>query len=120
MRNTLNLRRIWITLVMILAVSTAGLGFAHKAPSDKDQALAVFALLGASTADVCGGDNGDGLPDDPCPACRLVDSLLLPVQSAATLPADQRLLPRIVAPMESHHAPRVFDPIRASRAPPIV
>lgn len=118
MMNALRLRHIGITLVMILAVSLAGLGFMHKAPSGKDQALAVFAATGATLADFCGDDSG--APGDPCPACRLVTALIFPPQMPGIRPADQRLVMRVDAPIQNPRAQQVFDPARALRGPPLV
>ncbi|WP_151719044.1 DUF2946 family protein [Gemmobacter serpentinus] len=121
MKSTL--RHIGITLVMILAVSMAGLGYAHKVPSAQEQAqqqaMAVFAMAGVTMADFCGDNNGDGLPDEHCPACRLVDATLLPPQIVALRDADQRLVATITAPMENLRVQPVFDPARASRGPPL-
>ncbi len=109
--------RLWgILLVVILAVSTAAIGFAHRTPTMKDQAAAVLTLAGFDIADICGDSGGPG--HDDCPACHLTGGTILPDPGLALSDAGLRLVAELAAPRESRVVRTVRDPARGLRAPP--
>ena len=109
---------IGLVLVLALTVSTALLGFAHRVPSPKDEALAAYALTGLSTADIC-GNGPDAKASRDCPVCHLVGSGSLPEVALRAQEAELRLIAVVAAPRESRAVRPVLDPAHGLRAPPV-
>lgn len=119
MKSPLRPRLIGILLVLVLAVSTAALGFAHRMPSENDRAVAALAAAGIDISDFC-GDEFDGAKPIHCPACHLVAGAILPDPMPEMRDAELRLVAEVAAPRESRAIRMVLDPVRGLRGPPIV
>lgn len=116
MQPLLRIRRFGVALTLFIALCTAMLGFAHRAPSVQAAELEAYAVAGYDVSDICGDlETGGG---DHCPACHLVGGAILPDPVSLLRDADLRLVAEVVAPRESRAAHRVRDPGLGLRAPP--
>ncbi len=105
-----------LLVVLALIVASAALGFAHRAPVLREEAVRALALAGIAPGDVCGGLPGAVHAPD-CPACHIAGAMPVPVAQGLVRPAGwQRIGRRVseaVAPVR-----RVRDPALGGRAPP--
>lgn len=115
------IRRFGLLLVLALTVSTALLGFAHRIPTEREQALAAFTLIGMPAPDFCAHDSVDGHGGHQtadCPACHLVGTAVLPAQTPRLRDAELLFVAKVVAPRESRAVRTVLNPACGLRAPP--
>lgn len=116
MQPTLRIRRFGVALTLFIALCTAMLGFAHRAPSAQGAQLEAYALAGYDLSDICGDIGATG--GDHCPACHLVGGAVPPDPVRLVRDAELRFVAEVVAPRESRAADRVRDPGLGLRAPP--
>lgn len=122
MHGPLRQSLIGIAALILVVVSTALAGFAHRGPDLQQQALEIAALQGLDVAQICHRTGQVVHGGHDCPACHPV--ALPPVGLPAGLARDAglnaalHLVPRAPAPLP----PRpVLDPARGGmRAPPVV
>ena len=100
----------------------ASSGFAHRvAPIAVDESLTAYLAAGGSLSELCVDTGEDGAAvAQSCDACRLVDSVALPVAASGCADAGRRVLATLGGFDTSAPAPAVFDPARPARAPPVV
>lgn len=111
-----------LSVVFALLVAMAGTGFAHRVtPQDVDQSLQSYLAAGGTLAELCGdaeqGSHGAG---QTCDACRLVDSVLLPKASQASVSGMGR--PRVACHLSPTQvvATSAKETAHPVRAPPAV
>ena len=109
-----------ILLAMLFTASAALLGFAHRAPSAEDEAIAVAALSGKDVSDICAGQAGDIHVFTHCFACHIGDAPDVPHPVALVIDAELRFVAKVVAPRESRAVRTIRDPAHGLRAPPTV
>lgn len=124
MKPSARLRPMGILLVLVLAVSTALLGLAHRTPSISDEVSAALELAGLDGGSICGsGDAGDGsgprMKSDGCPVCRLVATASLPDLLLPLATMGFTRVAVIPMPGESRAVERVRDPALGLRGPPL-
>lgn len=118
MRLTLGLRR--MAALVLLALTLAATGFAHRPPSAQDTVLgSAWVMSGGNWSGICGEPGSDGQRSHvDCPACQLVGAAGLPPAPAEVRRDMPRLL-ALPAPPAAEAPPRpVLDPAHGSRAPP--
>ncbi len=109
-----------IVLLAVLALSLGATGFAHRAPSVDDQAIAAMAAVGASAADICGEIGSPGRHADAlCQACQIAGGADLPPRVDPGRPADLVILAASPAPRAIRAVTRVLDLSRAPQGPPL-
>lgn len=107
-----------LALVALLLLALGAVGMGHRAPSLTALALAPYAQVGVSLADICGMDEmGEGA--DPCPLCRIEPGFTPPTPprlGGMGLQAGREIA--FVAPGKPVALP-IRDPGKGPRAPPI-
>lgn len=111
------IRTLGVSVVLLVVLAAAGLGFAHRVPSAQEARLQAAALAGFVAADLC-GDLPDAAHGMDCPVCHLVGAIPVPGADVAVARADLRLLAVLSAPRESRAIRPVRDPALGLRAPP--
>lgn len=107
-------------LVALLALALVAVGFAHRAPSLQQTALAAYLSAGGTLGNLCVASD-PAAPEasrGDCPACHLSATAALPEVAMLARPAGLRLLAEVTAPRASRAPQAVLDHARASRAPP--
>jgi len=107
-------------LVVLLTVALATTGFAHRAPSQTDQAVLDYAaLFGIDAASICGGSDDPGATQK-CEACRLQAAMALPEPPLVTSVAELSFSPPHWGPQSHVLETLSAEATRPARAPPIV
>jgi hypothetical protein len=110
----------YVAILVTLTLSLVATGFAHRVPTASDSLVQSYLLAGGELADLCAGDNGDGMPDrGDCLVCHIAAVAELPDAGMAVLDADLAFVAKVVAPRESRALRPVLDPARGMRAPPL-
>ena len=118
MRLIIGLSRLAALCLLTLALVTTG--FAHRAPSEQDNALqSAWAMAGGNWSGICGEATGDGQRTHvKCPACQITVGADLPPAPAGVQKAAPRLLAMLAVPVSATPVRPVLDPAHGSRAPP--
>jgi hypothetical protein len=109
-----------VVLTLFLALTMGLVGFAHRAPSLSDEAVAAYALQGVALADLCGEDGKAMADGGGCPACHVAAGITLPSPLRLLRQAELRLVATVIAPRESRALRIALNPAHGSRAPPSV
>jgi hypothetical protein len=114
--------RVHRTLILaVLAVALVATGFAHRAPSQTENAVAAILLAGGSLADLCGDRGPDSAPGHAdCLACQITAAADLPPATGAVLDLAHVMLAKVAAPRADCAIPRRLDPAHGPQGPPTV
>lgn len=115
----LPLARLMMVFALFAALATSG--FAHRAPPVAvDESLTAYLVAGGTLSDLCIdiGDE-DAAVMQSCDACRLVDSIAVPILASGCHVVPTRIVLALGGRGASAPAQSVFDPINAARAPPV-
>jgi len=108
-------------ILVVLAVALVATGFAHRAPSQTENAVAAMLLAGGSLADLCGDRDPDGAPGHgDCLACQITAAADLPPTSGVAHDLGLVLLAKVAAPRADRAIPRRLDPAHGPQGPPTV
>ncbi|MBL9053299.1 MAG: hypothetical protein JNN02_06170 [Tabrizicola sp.] len=119
MRNEpISFLRKW-ALMALLTVALVATGFAHRMPSQEDQALELAVANGLTAADLCGDTTpGKAHAGPHCLACQIAGTADLPPDLSDLQDLDLVFLATISAPRESRLVARVLDPANSPQGPP--
>lgn len=118
MNTPASIFRLLISLALVVALATSGLGHRVSAQPQSPE-LASYIAAGGTLADLCGGQDGQpGLFASDCEACRLVNAAILnpPCTGAALVLSEPARKLSFVAKTIQNTRPA--DPARQPRAPP--
>lgn len=109
-----------MALLVVLTLALVATGFAHRAPSVSDEALAMFLATGGTAADICGDHGPVGHHADRlCQACQIAGGADLPPQAGLPHRLRPAELTEVAGPGEGLHVLRVLNPAHGPQAPPV-
>ena len=107
-------------LLAALTVALVATGFAHRMPSDEDEALAFALQNGISLSEFCGVDPikaAHGGAD--CQACQIAGTADLPPLTGTRIDLELAFHAEVIAPREARALVRPTDPAHPPQGPPV-
>ncbi|WP_137110394.1 hypothetical protein [Rhodobacter sp. SY28-1] len=107
-------------LFALVTLALVATGFAHRMPSQQDEALAFVLATGASLADICGDDlGGNGNASADCLACQITGAADLPSAALSLIDLDLAFHAAVIAPREAVALARAQGPAHRPQGPPV-
>lgn len=107
-------------VLLLLVIALVAVGFAHRAPSQTENAVTSLLLAGGSLADLCGdGDPGGAPHHGECLACQITAGADLPPASGTPVALFLAKLANVPVPRLHLVVPASTDPAHRPQGPPV-
>jgi hypothetical protein len=105
-------------ILAALTIALVATGFAHRMPTQQDDALA-FVIANGGLSDICGEVPGDSHATADCLACQISGTADVPHQAQTLIDLELAFEAAVITPRESRALSRVFDPANRPQGPPV-